>query len=57
MMQTNSVHTDRHMYTATYAGKLTHTDIFIHTETPTRTDRRAETDVTALTIEAKSHLG
>lgn len=32
-MQTNSVHTDRHIYTALYAGKLTHTDVFIHSYT------------------------
>lgn len=32
-MQTNSVHTDRHIYTASYAGKLTHTDVFIHSYT------------------------
>lgn len=32
-MQTNSIYTDGGIYTATYAGKLTHTDIFIHSYT------------------------
>ncbi len=32
-MQTNSVHTDRHVYTATCAGKPTHTDIFMQSYT------------------------
>lgn len=32
-MQTNSVHTDGHVYTATYAGKPTHTGIFIQSYT------------------------
>lgn len=32
-MQTNSVHTDRCIYTASYAGKLTHTGVFIHSYT------------------------
>lgn len=32
-MQTNSVHTDRHIYKATCAGKVTHTDVFRHSYT------------------------
>lgn len=59
-MQTNSAHTGRHIYTATWAGKVTHTDIFRHSythEDTRRSDRRAETDVPALTTETEPHLG
>lgn len=32
-MHTNSVHTDRHIYTAAYAGKDRHADVFRHSYT------------------------